>query len=696
MNFQKNKKTAVILIIVILSLTGLFNLYRQKSVDAPSVVDYSDFIDRLQEGRVREITLKGEHSENLEATYDTGEKVHTFAPPYLHLQNVPLFREKGVKLRFLAPEGTSFIFPLLFQAALILGIGFIFFYYRPGSGVGGRVMKFGQSKATLLDPDQHHVTFADVEGAESAKEDLEEVVDFLKHPERFENLGGKIPKGILLVGPPGTGKTLLAKAVAGEAGVPFIFISGSDFIEMFVGVGASRVRDLFRQAREHKPCIVFIDEIDAIGKARGGYAGGGGHDERDQTLNQLLVEMDGFSEREGIIVMAATNRVDVLDDALVRSGRFDRQVMVPLPDLKGREGILRVHSKKVPLSQEVSLIQIARSTIGFSGADLANLVNESALRAARLNKKMVDQDDFEAARDKMMMGAECRHTIMTEHDRRVTAFHEAGHALVAAHSAHSDPIHKATIVPRGMALGLVMRLPETDKVSVTYATLLADLDVALAGRISEELMFGEQGITTGASSDFKFATNLARKMVTNWGMSKEVGYLFYGDQEDYLGLTARFSDQEVRRIDDEIRKILKHAHDRTYALLTHHKDQLILLAETLLQYETLSGAEIKELLETGALMRPVETVPEAPTEPTPNDSDDDGNTLAEESPRTINAAKQDQNDTGEAPDNPNSEGEDVKESALPNEEGGKKIDPLASCRTFSVKSFLVGRAVQLI
>lgn len=695
MNFQKNKKTAVILIILILSLTGLFNLYRQGSIDAPSVVDYSDFIDRVQEGKVREITLKGEHSENLEAIYDTGEKVRTFAPPYLHLQNVPLFREKGVKLRFLAPEGTSFIFPLLFQAALILGIGFIFFYYRQGNGVGGRVMKFGQSKATLLDPDQHHITFADVEGAESAKEDLQEVVDFLKHPERFENLGGKIPKGILLVGPPGTGKTLLAKAVAGEAGVPFIFISGSDFIEMFVGVGASRVRDLFRQAREHKPCIVFIDEIDAVGKARGGFAGGGGHDERDQTLNQLLVEMDGFSDREGIIVMAATNRVDVLDNALVRSGRFDRQVMVPLPDLKGREGILRVHSRKVPLSQDVSLTQIARSTIGFSGADLANLVNESALRAARLNKKMVDQHDFEAARDKMMMGPERKHTIMTEHDRRVTAFHEAGHALVAAHSEHSDPIHKATIVPRGMALGLVMRLPETDKVSVTYAALLADLDVALAGRISEELMFGEQGITTGASSDFKFATNLARKMVTNWGMSKEVGYLFYDDQNSYSGLTAHFSDHEVRRIDDEIRKILKHAHDRTYALLTQHKDQLILLAESLLEYETLSGAEITELLETGTLIRPVEVLQATPTEPKQDDPND-GMPVAAEISSNVSADEQDACHTEEETENNTPESVEEPEFTPPQEDAPKKTEPLSSCRTFSVQSLLIGRLVHLI
>ena len=673
MNFQKNKKTAVILIIIILSLTGLVNLYRNGLNDAYSVVDYSEFIDRVQKGRIREITLKGDHSENLEAVCDTGEKIRTFAPPYLHLQNVPLFQDKGIKLRFLAPEGSSVIFPLLFQAALILGIGFIFFYYRQGSGVGGRVMKFGQSKATLLDPEQHHVTFADVEGAESAKEDLQEVVDFLKHPERFENLGGKIPKGILLVGPPGTGKTLLAKAVAGEAGVPFIFISGSDFIEMFVGVGASRVRDLFRQAREHKPCIVFIDEIDAVGKARGGYAGGGGHDERDQTLNQLLVEMDGFSEREGIIVMAATNRVDVLDSALVRSSRFDRQVMVPLPDLKGREGILRVHSRKVPLSDGVSLTNIARSTIGFSGADLANLVNESALRAARLNKKEVDQHDFEAARDKMMMGPERKQTMMTEHDRRVTAFHEAGHALVAAYSPHSDPIHKATIVPRGMALGLVMRLPETDKVSVTYAALLADLDVALAGRVSEELMFGEQGITTGASSDFKFATNLARKMVTNWGMSKEVGYLFYGEQDSYTGLTAQFSDQEVQRIDNEIRKILKMSHERTFALLTEHKDQLILLAENLLQYETLSGAEIKELLETGTLTRVTAAVQESSAES--NDSDTDAGDTQENQVITPHMN----------PDELGAEDTDVQSQ----EESEKKSDLLSSCKAFSVQRFLI-------
>ncbi|ETZ04979.1 ATP-dependent zinc metalloprotease FtsH [Holospora undulata] len=606
MDFKKNKKSMVLWIILGLLILSFFNLYRQKMTSAPLVVDYSEFIDRVHEGRIQEVALQGEV---LEALYKTGERIQVFLPKIVQLQNLPLdlFKDKGVRFRFVPLEVSFFNFYTLLQIALpFLTVGLIWFlYYRQSQGGAGRSMGFGQSKVNFIDPDQHHITFADVEGAENAKEDLQEVVDFLKNPEKFEVLGGKIPKGVLLVGPPGTGKTLLAKAVAGEAGVPFVFMSGSDFVEMFVGVGASRVRDLFRQAKEHKPCIIFIDEIDAVGRARGGHAGGG-HDERDQTLNQLLVEMDGFSEREGIIVLAATNRVDVLDKALIRAGRFDRQIMVPLPDLKGREGILRVHTRKVRLAPEVSLLQVARGTIGFSGADLANLVNEAALRAAKFNKTSVDKEDFEAGRDKILMGPERKNMLMTESDRRLTAFHEAGHALVAAYSSHSDPIHKATIVPRGMALGLVMRLPETDKVSVTRASLLADLDIALAGRIAEEMMFGEEGITTGASSDFKFATNLARKMVTHWGMSKKIGYLFYGEQDEYWsGLASHISDNEVNQIDEEIRKLLKEAHKRTLDLLTKYKSQLILLAETLLIYETLSGEEIDELLKNGEIKRPI-------------------------------------------------------------------------------------------
>ncbi|ETZ07755.1 ATP-dependent zinc metalloprotease FtsH [Holospora obtusa F1] len=612
MDFKKNKKSMILWIILGLLALSVFNLYRQKMTNAPRVIDYSDFIDRVQEGRVQEVALQGEV---LEALFRTGERIQVFLPKIVQLQNLPLelFKDKGVRFRFLPLEVSFFNFYTLLQIALpFLTVGLIWFlYYRQTQGGGGRAMGFGQSKINFIDPDQHHIRFSDVEGAEDAKEDLQEVVDFLKNPEKFELLGGRIPKGVLLVGPPGTGKTLLAKAVAGEAGVPFIFMSGSDFVEMFVGVGASRVRDLFRQARERKPCIIFIDEIDAVGRARGGHSGGG-HDERDQTLNQLLVEMDGFSGQEGIILIAATNRADVLDKALVRPGRFDRQVIVPLPDLKGREGILKVHTRKVRLSPEVSLLQIARGTIGFSGADLANLVNEAALRAARLNKSFVDKEDFESGRDKIIMGPERKNMIMTDLDRRLTAFHEAGHALIASLSSHSDPIHKATIVPRGVALGLVMRLPETDKVSVTRASLLADLDIALAGRVAEEMMFGEDGITTGASSDFKFATNLARKMVTHWGMSKKIGYLFYGEKEEYWGgIASHVSDQEVNQIDEEIRKLLKEAHQRTFGLLMRHKEKLILLAETLLKYETLSGEEINELLDTGELKRKILEVEES-------------------------------------------------------------------------------------
>ncbi|MFN7157593.1 MAG: ATP-dependent zinc metalloprotease FtsH, partial [Erythrobacter cryptus] len=475
-------------------------------------------------------------------------------------------------------------------------------------GGGGGAMGFGKSKAKLLTERSGRVTFDDVAGIDEAREELQEIVEFLKDPQRFSKLGGQIPKGALLVGSPGTGKTLLARAIAGEAGVPFFTISGSDFVEMFVGVGASRVRDMFEQAKKNAPCIVFIDEIDAVGRSRG-HGLGNSNDEREQTLNQLLVEMDGFEANEGIIIIAATNRPDVLDPALLRPGRFDRQVVVPIPDIDGREKILRVHMKKVPLAPDVDPRVIARGTPGFSGADLANLVNEAALLAARRNKRLVAMQEFEDAKDKVMMGAERRSMVMTEDEKKMTAYHEAGHAIVAVHEPASDPIHKATIIPRGRALGMVMRLPERDSYSYHRDKMHANLSVAMGGRVAEELIFGHDKVSSGASSDIQYATNLARNMVTQWGMSDKLGPLQYEEQaEGYLGYGAAQrtfrSGKTNELIDSEIKALVEGAHKRATEILTKHQDQLHLLAQALLEYETLTGEEIKTLLETGKIDRP--------------------------------------------------------------------------------------------
>lgn len=473
---------------------------------------------------------------------------------------------------------------------------------------GGGAMGFGKSRAKMLTEKQGKVTFEDVAGIEEAKEELQEVVEFLKDPQKFQRLGGKIPKGALLVGPPGTGKTLIARAVAGEAGVPFFTISGSDFVEMFVGVGASRVRDMFEQGKKSAPCIIFIDEIDAVGRHRG--AGlGGGNDEREQTLNQLLVEMDGFEANEGVIILAATNRPDVLDPALLRPGRFDRQVTIPNPDVKGREKILKVHMKKVPLSSNVDAMVIARGTPGFSGADLANLVNEAALLAARKNKRVVGMDDFESAKDKVMMGSERKSMVMSDKEKKLTAYHEAGHAILALNEPESDPIHKATIVPRGRALGMVMRLPEGDRVSMSKAKLEADLVVAMGGRIAEEIIFGADNVTTGASSDIHMATNIARRMVTEWGMSEKLGFLRYsGDQEEvFLGhsvsQTKTMSDNTASIVDEEVRRIVDTAYARATRILNEKLADLHILAKALLEYELLSGEEIKALLRGEHILR---------------------------------------------------------------------------------------------
>ena len=559
-------------------------------------VAYSEFLARVDEGSVKQVDI----ADNVvTGTYTNGTAFRTISPNDPRLSDRLL--EKGVVFTGKAKEEPSFWQIMLYQSLpflLILGIAF-FVLRQMQKNSGSGAMGFGKSKAKLLSEKLGRVTFADVAGIDEAREELEEIVDFLKDPTKFARLGGKIPKGALLVGSPGTGKTLLARAIAGEANVPFFTISGSDFVEMFVGVGASRVRDMFEQAKKNAPCIVFIDEIDAVGRHRG--AGlGNGNDEREQTLNQLLVEMDGFEANEGIIIIAATNRPDVLDPALLRPGRFDRQVVVPRPDIEGREKILGVHMKRVPLAPDVDARVIARGTPGFSGADLANLVNEAALLAARLGKRLVAMNEFEQAKDKVMMGAERKSMVMTEDERRMTAYHEAGHAIVAIHEPASDPIHKATIIPRGRALGMVMRLPERDNYSYHRDKMYANLSVSMGGRVAEEVIFGYDKVSSGASSDISYASSLARDMVTRWGMSDALGPLEYAEPEGetFLGYSAnraiRMSNQTAQLIDTEIKRIVEGAHDRAKQVLTDNIDELHALAKALLEYETLTGEEINK------------------------------------------------------------------------------------------------------
>jgi cell division protease FtsH len=537
----------------------------------------------------------------VEAEYSAGEKIMLFAPDYPGLVDALLRQNVRVEAAPIESASGSWIGILISWFPVLLLIGVWIFFMRQMQGGGSKGMGFGRARTRVYNEKSTKITFADVAGIEESKADLEEIVSFLKDPGKFQALGGKIPRGCLLIGSPGTGKTLLARAVAGEAGVPFYSISGSDFVEMFVGVGASRVRDLFEQAKRTSPCLVFIDEIDAVGRHRG--AGmGGGNDEREQTLNQLLVEMDGFEENQGVIIIAATNRPDVLDPALLRPGRFDRQIIVPLPDIKGREQILAVHLKRVPQSPDVDTKIIARGTPGFSGADLANLVNEAALLAARRNRKVVSIKELEEAKDKVMMGAERRSMVMDENERRLTAYHESGHAIVAIYSPASDPIHKATIIPRGRALGLVMRLPERDTLSYTLERLLDDLAVAMGGRVAEELIFGRTKVTSGASSDIKQATQMARRMVTEWGMSDKIGPLYHGaeQQEVFLGHSLgqqrNTSDATAELIDEEVKKLVVGGYDRAKQILSEHSDDLEKLAQALLEYETLSGDEIKSVL----------------------------------------------------------------------------------------------------
>ena len=595
---------------IVLTLTLLFNVFQNTKgpqTGKSEMIAYSDFMTTAKSGTISDVTIKGQ---DLTGHYaNSGEKFHTMVPVGENI--VERLQGTNVKIKAEAQDGDKVsLFGILlswFPMLLLIGVWIFFMRQMQGKG-GGGAMGFGKSRAKMLTEKQGKVTFEDVAGIEEAKEELQEVVEFLKDPQKFQRLGGKIPKGALLVGPPGTGKTLIARAVAGEAGVPFFTISGSDFVEMFVGVGASRVRDMFEQGKKSAPCIIFIDEIDAVGRHRG--AGlGGGNDEREQTLNQLLVEMDGFEANEGVIILAATNRPDVLDPALLRPGRFDRQVTITNPDVKGREKILKVHMKKVPLSSNVDAMIIARGTPGFSGADLANLVNEAALLAARKNKRVVGMDDFESAKDKVMMGSERKSMVMSDNEKKLTAYHEAGHAIVAINEPESDPIHKATIVPRGRALGMVMRLPEGDRVSMSKAKLEADLAVAMGGRIAEEIIFGANNITTGASSDIHMATNIARRMVTEWGMSEKLGFLRYsGDQEEvFLGhsvsQTKTMSDNTASLVDSEVRRIVDAAYVRATKTLNDKLADLHTLAKALLEYELLSGDEIKTLLRGEPLLR---------------------------------------------------------------------------------------------
>jgi len=587
-------KNLALWLVISLVMIMLFNMMTQQGRELKPV-PYTTFLAALDEGEVVDVTIKGS---NLEGTYTDGSAFKTYVPDDPDL--ISLLREQGVAIQAEPDESNSFWMSILVSwGPILLLIAVWIFFMRQMQSGGGKAMSFGKSRAKLLSESQAKITFNDVAGIDEAKDELEEVVSFLKDPKKFSRLGGRIPKGVLLVGPPGTGKTLLGRAIAGEAGVPFFSISGSDFVEMFVGVGASRVRDLFVQGKKNAPCIIFIDEIDAVGRHRG--AGmGGGHDEREQTLNQLLVEMDGFESNEGVILIAATNRPDVLDPALLRPGRFDRQVVVPRPDVRGRLKILQVHARKVPLGSDVELEVIAKGTPGFSGADLENLVNEAALLAARANKNEVTRTDLEKAKDKVMMGAERRSMVITDEEKKVTAYHEAGHALVAMYIPGADPVHKVSIIPRGRAMGVTMYLPEEEKYNENKMGLNVKICTLLGGRVAEELIF--ESVTSGASNDLERATAIARKMVCEWGMSDKLGPLSYGEKEgevflgrDY-GHVKNYSEATAMAIDDEIRRIVEECYERTTEILSQHKDSLIIVSEALLERENMDGSEIKAMI----------------------------------------------------------------------------------------------------
>ena len=590
---QFSRNVALWLVLGLMFLL-LFNLFNKQQTKEPEII-FSDFIAAAEKGDVTEVTIQGS---NIRGKYHNGERFKTFAPEDPDL--VKILRDKGVKIAAKPEEGDPWYIVLFVQwFPMLLLIGVWIFFMRQMQVGGGKAMSFGKSRAKLLSENTQKVTFNDVSGIHEAKEELEEIIAFLKDPKKFTKLGGRIPKGVLLVGSPGTGKTLLARAIAGEAGVPFFSISGSDFVEMFVGVGASRVRDLFVQGKKNAPCIIFIDEIDAVGRHRG--AGlGGGHDEREQTLNQLLVEMDGFETNEGVILIAATNRPDVLDPALLRAGRFDRRVVVPRPDVKGREGILRVHTRRVPLSEDVDMVLLARGTPGFAGADLENLVNEAALLAARNNKERVEMADFEVAKDKVMMGAERKSMIMSQEERRNTAYHEAGHALVAKLLPGTDPVHKVSIIPRGMALGVTQQVPLDDRHSYTREYVLNSLTIRFGGRAAEELILGH--ITTGAADDIEKATDWTRKMVCEWGMSDKLGPMTFGKKEEQIFLGRDFtqlqdySEHTAVEIDAEVRRIIQDCYQQAKDLLASNVEVLHKIAEALLDKEVLDGAEIDEVI----------------------------------------------------------------------------------------------------
>ena len=598
-DLTKNILVFIVIIVVLLSVVqGLSGVSGQ----APEKRDYSEFLVQIRSGEVQRVEFDHER-------IDYGNRqplqYYTISPETDNNTLIGILEDNRVDFTAQEPKSQSLIGQLLissFPILLLIGV-WIYFMRQMQGGAGGRgAMSFGKSKARLMTEDQVGISFADVAGIDEAKAEVAEIVDFLKDPSKFQRLGGKIPKGVLMVGPPGTGKTLLAKAIAGEAKVPFFTISGSDFVEMFVGVGASRVRDMFEQAKKQAPCIIFIDELDAVGRHRG--AGlGGGHDEREQTLNQLLVEMDGFEGNEGVIVIAATNRPDVLDPALLRPGRFDRQVVVLLPDIRGRELILKVHMRKVPLDDDVKPSLIARGTPGFSGADLANLVNEAALYAARMNKRVVSMEEFEKAKDKIMMGAERRSLVMSEKEKLNTAYHEAGHTIVGYSVPDHDPVYKVTIIPRGSALGVTMYLPEEDKYSVSKSTLESNISTLFGGRIAEEMTLGPDQVTTGASNDIERATEIARNMVTKWGLSEKLGPLTYSEEEGevFLGRSItqhkQVSDVTVHVIDEEVRRIIDRNYDRARSILEEHEDKLHLMAKSLMKYETLDDSMVKEIME---------------------------------------------------------------------------------------------------
>ncbi|MGN6309476.1 MAG: ATP-dependent zinc metalloprotease FtsH [Xanthobacteraceae bacterium] len=595
-----NLRNFALWVIIVLLLLALFTLFQNPGQRTSSQdISFSQLLTEVDQNHVRDVVIQGPE---IHGTFTNGASFQTYAP------NDPGLVKKlyDAKVQITAkPQGDNvpwFVSLLVSWLPFIALIGVWVFLSRQMQGGAGKAMGFGKSRAKMLTEAHGRVTFEDVAGVDEAKQDLQEIVEFLRDPGKFQRLGGRIPRGVLLVGPPGTGKTLIARAVAGEANVPFFTISGSDFVEMFVGVGASRVRDMFEQAKKNAPCIIFIDEIDAVGRHRG--AGlGGGNDEREQTLNQLLVEMDGFEANEGVILIAATNRPDVLDPALLRPGRFDRQVVVPNPDVVGREQILKVHVRKVPLAPDVNLKVIARGTPGFSGADLMNLVNEAALTAARRNKRMVTQSEFEEAKDKVMMGAERKSLVMTEEEKLLTAYHEGGHAIVGLNVVATDPIHKATIIPRGRALGMVMQLPERDKLSMSLEQMTSRLAIMMGGRVAEEMIFGREKVTSGAASDIDQATRLARMMVTRWGLSEELGTVSYGENNDevFLGMQVNrqqnVSEATAQKIDNEVRRLVETGYKDATRILTEKRADLEALAKGLLEYETLTGDEITDLLD---------------------------------------------------------------------------------------------------